>query len=815
MLIFLSRPRSDRLDEDRTRSLLVLMTAPQQPPWLHPPLSDSAYLSIVRGCLDYSRSKLVHQNRFNPCVELAVHGKYLQHVGNITKRVLPSFMHHLGSLPPIPRLIHLSWRDGPAILNSNASLAQLGVKRLMSLNPHWNVHVWNDTEIESYIAISPHLTTDDRERLQMAHIVEKSDLFRLLVLYDLGGYYQDIDRPFNIPLDRIINRSGGTRMLLPVRRREIVQDVMCTAPGNQIFKRAFELNLQRRRQVPRTGRGKLEAHDMYLLGPISFYHAVTESLFGEMLLPDRQAFLQIPFVRPAEAAKVVLSHVLRAARSAAPLIVAIAETSDCETMVYSLPPLACRKDNDDWMARAKFLNSTHVKHWRSASEDRPDPEDVLLNVARRLPWPRRLDKDPSKNDPSCLNHELNRTVLTGCGGGGGSAGGEGAAVVCDAVACENKCAADPRCKSFAIDPAAPKNGWRCITFAACERRQLGSSTSKAHGHHENETMPVPAAALMPISRHARLFSLAHLGDRTLSSALPSCPPAPTACRGSSKLRGGAGGEEPLKLESKDIGRRLLGSTAEPSVHWAVALAMAAARSDWPAFRRTLEQRTSKGSMDATAAMRAYFYSYWHPGKPHGIGCTDLEHLGSDGGNAGKAVCAPQKLLDAASPCQVISVGSDGDAAFEMDVHARAPHCNIDTFDGTLTGPYRAALRKRLPEYVRFHAENWGLHSWRRFANLTGGVALLKIDCESCELDALPAFLANVDTRQVVVETHGCQLSKRASSGAAHTHTLDAVDKYHAFMTRLWDLGFRIFAREDNILWSDGTCIEFSLMRPQM
>ena len=227
------------------------------------------------------------------------------------------------------------------------------------------------------------------------------------------------------------------------------------------------------------------------------------------------------------------------------------------------------------------------------------------------------------------------------------------------------------------------------------------------------------------------------------------------------------------------------------------LSSAAARSNWSDYR-TLLQKFSQ-NWTAAMAMRTYVYDWWHPGLPHGIGCAALDRLGSDGGEVGKPVCDPDALLS--GPCHVISVGSNGDAAFEIDVHRRAPHCEIDTFDGTLIGT-RQALRENIPSYVRFHAENWGRESWRHF--IGKNISLLKIDCEGCEVQALPPYLENIPTQQIVIEVHGCVFAKKIPAPMA------AVDRMHSVMAHLQKAGFRIFAKDNNILFSDGTCIEYSL-----
>ena len=208
--------------------------------------------------------------------------------------------------------------------------------------------------------------------------------------------------------------------------------------------------------------------------------------------------------------------------------------------------------------------------------------------------------------------------------------------------------------------------------------------------------------------------------------------------------------------------------------------------------------------------RSYFQDWWHPGRPHGVACAELERVGDAGGEAGKPICDPAQLFSTPS-CHVLSIGSNGDAAFETDVLKRAPHCRVETFDGTLTGE-RQALRANLPSAVVFHDENWDSHSWKRFAG--SEITLLKIDCEGCELTALLRFIAHAVVRQIVVEVHGCLLVKNrnfAHQFKGATGVTARVDVMHELMHGLYAAAYRVLANEPNILFSDGTCTEISLL----
>ena len=137
-------------------------------------------------------------------------------------------------------------------------------------------------------------------------------------------------------------------------------------------------------------------------------------------------------------------------------------------------------------------------------------------------------------------------------------------------------------------------------------------------------------------------------------------------------------------------------------------------------------------------------------EPHVIGQrgTPQQYLLADGA---KIICDPNATLINGRGCLVVSVGSNGDAAFEKAVHALSPWCQIDVMDGTLVGN-RAHLRRGLPNYVHFTADNYNSTTWERYRGRS--VDVLKIDCEGCELTSLAPWLDNVCTSQILIEHHG-------------------------------------------------------------
>jgi hypothetical protein len=148
-------------------------------------------------------------------------------------------------------------------------------------------------------------------------------------------------------------------------------------------------------------------------------------------------------------------------------------------------------------------------------------------------------------------------------------------------------------------------------------------------------------------------------------------------------------------------------------------------------------------------------------------CSQQVRVGR-GGEQYKMLCLERgdttlKSTTEATPCRVLSVGSNGDAAFEIDMRRRYPGCLFETWDGTLGGA-REHLRHQLPSWLRFVDRNFDYSSsgvWLQRQHTTRSSAdaskpslsVLKIDCEGCEFKALMPWLSSVCTEQVLLELH--------------------------------------------------------------
>ena len=179
----------------------------------------------------------------------------------------------------IPKIIHITWKTKD-ILDIKHVFTQNCIQKLVELAAGWEPEISDDSDVEQYL--KNNLSFLDYTLLQDRHIVEKTDVWRLIKMYNEGGLYSDIDRLCNTSINSIIQEN--TKIVLPeCADSDFSQDFMCSAPGNPMFYEALRINLERRRQG---------CKDVYLLGPQTYFHGITKSMTGEMIRiqPEPQIF---------------------------------------------------------------------------------------------------------------------------------------------------------------------------------------------------------------------------------------------------------------------------------------------------------------------------------------------------------------------------------------------------------------------------------------------------------------------------------------------------------------------------------------------
>lgn len=192
----------------------------------------------------------------------------------------------------IPKQLHLSWKTKDVVKDSHP-LIENGVKKFLSLNPDWTYEISVDEEIDEYLKCN--LDSKDFDLIKNKHIVEKTDLWRLIKLYNCGGMYCDIDRLCNKNISSYF--TDKVKWILPVcRQYDFSHDIMITDSNNPVFLQAIKFNLQRRSEG---------CNNIYFLGTQTYMHAITILCYGvmmevgsdpELFENNLTAFDKIPFI---------------------------------------------------------------------------------------------------------------------------------------------------------------------------------------------------------------------------------------------------------------------------------------------------------------------------------------------------------------------------------------------------------------------------------------------------------------------------------------------------------------------------------------
>lgn len=168
----------------------------------------------------------------------------------------------------IPKKVHISWND-KNLLSVDHDLVRLGIANLHRLNPDWEIEINDDVDIDNYL--QKFLPESDYNIIKDKHIVQKSDLWRLIKMLFEGGLYLDVDRLCDVSLDEMT--LDGVSWVLPIcNYHDFSHDFMMSVPGNPVFYHATSLYLHRLN----------EDHDapVYYLGPQTYMSAVGHVLIG-------------------------------------------------------------------------------------------------------------------------------------------------------------------------------------------------------------------------------------------------------------------------------------------------------------------------------------------------------------------------------------------------------------------------------------------------------------------------------------------------------------------------------------------------------
>mmetsp|Transcript_1550 Transcript_1550/g.2635 ORF Transcript_1550/g.2635 Transcript_1550/m.2635 type:complete len:450 (-) Transcript_1550:11-1360(-) len=210
------------------------------------------------------------------------------------------FLEHLQSLDPIPKNVHMFFPDKEYYRKQPIlSFVSHSIISLINLNPDWNVTVYDDSMIDRVIQNAGDIDIISKEEMdvligvegedggqkQTAHIVERSDIARLLLMYQQGGIYLDVDRLVSKKFDDFITQS--TRLCLPTHFDvNFAQDIMCSSSGNELFlsiiQRASKIRMESERR-----NGWTKGSSLYEMGPPLYNSQILMSVFG---MEDPEAY---------------------------------------------------------------------------------------------------------------------------------------------------------------------------------------------------------------------------------------------------------------------------------------------------------------------------------------------------------------------------------------------------------------------------------------------------------------------------------------------------------------------------------------------
>jgi len=204
-----------------------------------------------------------------------------------------TYLEHLQSLDSIPKNVHMFFLDKDYYRKQPIlSFVSHSIISLINLNPDWNVTVYNDTMIDRVIQKAGEVGIISKQEVdvligvkgeeggqkQTAHIVERSDIARLLLMYTEGGIYLDVDRLVSRKFADIITQS--TRLCLPTHFDiNFAQDIMCSSRGNEMFQsiiqRASKIRMESERR-----KGWIKVGVLFDMGPSLYNSQILMNVFG-------------------------------------------------------------------------------------------------------------------------------------------------------------------------------------------------------------------------------------------------------------------------------------------------------------------------------------------------------------------------------------------------------------------------------------------------------------------------------------------------------------------------------------------------------
>jgi hypothetical protein len=229
--------------------------------------------------------KLVEETKVaaQPDVTMAEDTKHTHSFG-----IRPETLSHLKTLGVFPKLVHVNWPD-KNVINKDFAVITHGIKRIRDQNPDWQVLLHDDHDIIEMIKNFQPPASGGKEgkewfpesmrtQLLNGHIIEQTDAFRLMVMYEQGGLYTDIDRVANIPLAEVIDIEQ-TKLVVPTYFDvNFAQDLFGSAPKNDLMMNILRRQCEKRHTYPRK-EGWLKSSNVMDIC-VTHSSSIEEDLFG-------------------------------------------------------------------------------------------------------------------------------------------------------------------------------------------------------------------------------------------------------------------------------------------------------------------------------------------------------------------------------------------------------------------------------------------------------------------------------------------------------------------------------------------------------
>lgn len=281
-----------------------------------------------------------------------------------------SFAHEVKKLGSIPKTLHVSWARKFDVMKHTSVLIQQGLQSFVAHNPDWVVEISDNRDVDR--DLHTYLNSTAWDAVQDRHIVEKTDLWRLLVIYHRGGMYADIDRLFNLDMNSVIEKD--TKMLLPVFGLtfnnenglariifDFSQDFVASAPGNPAIKAAIDLSVdmhvayKRCRECNRKCYGCATAH---FVSDKSFLEYAGAGVYTEAM--STHIFGIHVSSQPSEcASKAVVEHIA----SLSPHVVTYVEQLPCNSIIAQNGCLNGDNATNYYEAKNAFFADEGKGHW--------------------------------------------------------------------------------------------------------------------------------------------------------------------------------------------------------------------------------------------------------------------------------------------------------------------------------------------------------------------------------------------------------------------------------------------------------------------